>query len=592
MIYKEFWLLFGRGYKGFKAAAVILLLTILVALFEGFNIGLLVPLLEGLEGRPQESSHWITRAFAKIFETFGIEMNLESILIALAVMVAIVSVLKYLKTILATKTDVGFIIWMRSKIMENYLKSDISYFHRTEIGSLNNTLITQVDHASGTFFSMTEIVASIGITLAYLVAALFISPSLTGIALATMLVVTLVMQYFINKARGIGTQLVDAHGVMQAGAIDTLSGIHVVKSFLLENNRIDDFTQRIKRVGRLNYDVDINRGQAAIVQEISLFALIGGIVFVAVKIIGLDLAVTVALLFVLYRMAPKINNLNSIRQGLAVSMAALHHVKETMDSTESSSIISGDKHFQRLEQEIILKNVCFAYSSGTNVLNNADLTIEQGKMTALVGSSGAGKSTLIDLVLRFYDPTSGRLIIDGVDLKELDLGSWRKSIGIVSQDVFLFNNTIGMNIKLGSGNSDVSHEELISAAKLAYAHDFITGLPHGYDTMVGDRGWNLSGGQRQRVSLARAILRKPDILILDEATSSLDSESENLIQEYIRSIRGQLTILVVAHRMSTIQGADKIAVLEEGRIVEEGDWNDLLAKAGTFANYHRLQYGD
>ena len=405
------------------------------------------------------------------------------------------------------------------------------------------------------------------------------------------MVVTVIMQYFINRARVLGAQIVDAHSDMQAGAVDSMSGVRVIKSFQLEDNRLQEFGHRLRGLGVLNYGVDMNRAQANIVQEVSLFGIIGGIVFVAVELIGLDLAVTVALLFVLYRMAPRINNLNSIRQGLAISFAALHHVKEVTDETGSPKIVSGSKPFRSIDNSIVLKNVTFAYNGGPDVLHNADFTIEKGQMTALVGTSGAGKSTLIDLVLRFHDPVKGGIVVDGTDLRELDLADWRRSIGVVSQDVFLFNDSIANNIGFGLGDGNITEEAVISAAKQAYAHDFVLSLPDGYDTIVGDRGLNLSGGQRQRVSLARAILKQPKLLILDEATSSLDSESESLIQDYIREIRGSLTILVVAHRMSTIQSADKIAVLEEGRIVEEGDWDSLLAEEGVFANYHRLQFG-
>ncbi len=583
--------MFVRGYGGLRAAIVIMGLTGLVALLEGFNVGLLVPLLESLESSDSGDTHWVTKAFARVFSSVGLDMRLETILIALAGMVVLVSALKYVKTMYATKTNIGFSIWMRSTLMRNYVNSDISYFHRTELGRMVNTLVTQVDHAGGTFFSMTEIVSSVGVTLAYLIAALLISTSLTGIAIGTMVVVTVIMQYFINRARVLGAQIVDAHSDMQAGAVDSMSGVRVIKSFQLEDNRLQEFGHRLRGLGVLNYGVDMNRAQANIVQEVSLFGIIGGIVFVAVELIGLDLAVTVALLFVLYRMAPRINNLNSIRQGLAISFAALHHVKEVTDETGSPKIVSGSKPFRSIDNSIVLKNVTFAYNGGPDVLHNADFTIEKGQMTALVGTSGAGKSTLIDLVLRFHDPVKGGIVVDGTDLRELDLADWRRSIGVVSQDVFLFNDSIANNIGFGLGDGNITEEAVISAAKQAYAHDFVLSLPDGYDTIVGDRGLNLSGGQRQRVSLARAILKQPKLLILDEATSSLDSESESLIQDYIREIRGSLTILVVAHRMSTIQSADKIAVLEEGRIVEEGDWDSLLAEEGVFANYHRLQFG-
>ena len=194
---------------------------------------------------------------------------------------------------------------------------------------------------------------------------------------------------------------------------------------------------------------------------------------------------------------------------------------------------------------------------------------------------------MIDLILRYYDPSEGSVLVDSEDLRQLDLASWRRSIGLVSQDVFLFNDTVLNNIAVG--NQDSTMQEVVEAAVGAYAHEFIEQLPMGYDTLIGDQGWNLSGGQRQRIALARAILRKPSILILDEATSALDSESEQAVQNHIRRMHGKCTILAVAHRTSTIQDADKIVVLQDGQIVEEGNWDTLLAEAGIFATYHKLQ---
>ena len=221
------------------------------------------------------------------------------------------------------------------------------------------------------------------------------------------------------------------------------------------------------------------------------------------------------------------------------------------------------------------------------VLEDASFAVEKGNITALIGVSGAGKSTLVDLVLRFHDPSSGSILVDGVDLRNLTLKSWRSAIGVVNQDIFLFNDTVFNNIAMGF--PEATKEQIIEAATDAFADQFIRQLPQGYDTLVGERGWNLSGGQRQRIALARAILRKPQILILDEATSSLDSESEQYIQKYINNIKGISTVLIVAHRMSTIQSADKIVVLENGRITEEGNWDSLLAKDAGLANYLQLQ---
>jgi len=272
---------------------------------------------------------------------------------------------------------------------------------------------------------------------------------------------------------------------------------------------------------------------------------------------------------------------------LGPTMAALNAVRVAIAETENSLIVSGDTPFTKLQKTVEFRDVSFSYNEATKVIKSINFQLEHGKMTAMVGASGAGKSTLVNLLLRYNDPVKGQVLVDGVDLKELNLNDWRKSIGLVSQDVFLFNDTVGNNISLG--RDEITEDRLQKAAQRAFAHDFIQQLPNGYNTMVGDRGWNLSGGQRQRIALARAILLDSDILILDEATSALDSESENLIQAYIQEIKGTRTILVVAHRMSTIQNADNIFVIQDGAIVEQGDWDSLLAGAGVFATYHKLQ---
>jgi subfamily B ATP-binding cassette protein MsbA len=243
----------------------------------------------------------------------------------------------------------------------------------------------------------------------------------------------------------------------------------------------------------------------------------------------------------------------------------------------------------RFEKVLQFDGVGFAYDLTRPVLRDVDVSVRPGQVVALVGPSGAGKSTFVDLIPRFYEVTSGRILMDGVDVRELSLDSLRQLVGMVTQEVILFNDTVRANIAYGA--PDIDEERIVAAARAANAHDFILQLPDGYDTTIGERGVMLSGGERQRLSIARAILRDPRILIFDEATSSLDSRNEQLIQEAIeRLVRGRTT-LVVAHRLSTVQRADVILVFESGRIVERGTHNDLVAAAGPYAKLHQLQFG-
>jgi subfamily B ATP-binding cassette protein MsbA len=250
----------------------------------------------------------------------------------------------------------------------------------------------------------------------------------------------------------------------------------------------------------------------------------------------------------------------------------------------------GARPFPGIEREIHFDGVSFAYRAGETVLEDVDVVVPRGSVLALVGPSGAGKTTLLDLLGRFYEPTEGRITVDGTDLREFSITSLRESLGIVSQETVLFHDTVRANIAYGM--PDVSDEAVERAARAANAHDFVTALPDGYDTVVGERGAELSGGQRQRIAIARAILRDPPILIFDEATSALDTESERLVQAAIERLLAGRTVFVIAHRLSTVQRSDRIVVLDDGRVVERGTHAELLARGGLYRRLYELQFVD
>jgi subfamily B ATP-binding cassette protein MsbA len=298
----------------------------------------------------------------------------------------------------------------------------------------------------------------------------------------------------------------------------------------------------------------------------------------------------IAFLLIVMRMLQPLKQLSQVPTVAQQSLAAAERIFEVFDTPSETARDRGTREVSRFEGTVAFEQVGFAYDDEP-VLRDITFTARRGEVVALVGPSGAGKSTLVDLIPRFYEPTAGRIRLDGVDTQEITLASLRALTGVVSQDTVLFNDTVRNNIAYGAAGRFTA-AQVEAAARAANAHEFISALPEGYDTVLGERGARLSGGQRQRLAIARALLADPPILILDEATSALDTESERLVQEAIDRLLTGRTVFVIAHRLSTIQHASQILVLDRGRVVEHGTHGELLALGGTYRRLHALQFAD
>jgi len=296
-----------------------------------------------------------------------------------------------------------------------------------------------------------------------------------------------------------------------------------------------------------------------------------------------------AMAYAFSRVYRPIKRLALVNNQIKTLQGATQRVFGIMGTVSEIRDLPGATPLPRHRETIVFDKVSFGYSPGDWVLRDVSFCLKQGEMVAFVGSTGAGKSTLLSLIPRFYDVTEGKILIDGIDIRDVTLKSLRRQIGVVNQEILLFNETIQYNISYGDPEKGM--EAVIAAAKAAHAHDFIMAQPHGYQTLVGDQGSLLSGGQRQRIAIARAILVDPAVLMLDEAASALDAESEGRVQKAIEGLKGTRTILIVAHRLSTIMRADRIFVLEAGKIVESGTLENLLALNGRFRQLHDMQFG-
>jgi subfamily B ATP-binding cassette protein MsbA len=397
----------------------------------------------------------------------------------------------------------------------------------------------------------------------------------------------------IKQVREISFIRTKARGEYTSAALEFINGIRTVQAFAAQDFERQKFYESSDKI--LQSEVKYSKLSALIeplTESVATTILVGMLVVAFATLIPtgqLQIASLLTFLFILFRMMPLVRQLNGARARLSNFQGSINNINELLRTDNKTYLLTGTKPFSGLRYKIEFQSVDFGYYSERSVLQDINLTFEQGKTTALVGASGAGKSTLVDLIPRFYEPTHGRILIDGIDLKTFDIHSLRRQIAVVSQDTFIFNNSVQNNIAYAMINS-VSQDEIIEAARQANALEFIQELPQGFNTQLGDRGIRLSGGQRQRLAIARALLRDPEILILDEATSALDSVSERLIQESLEKLSVGRTVIAIAHRLSTIIGADKVVVLEQGKVVEEGTYQELLKNKGKLWKYHQIQH--
>jgi subfamily B ATP-binding cassette protein MsbA len=419
-----------------------------------------------------------------------------------------------------------------------------------------------------------------------------ISWKLTLLALVILPILAVALQPMLKKLRKGNLRRGNVHGEMTSVLQETIAGIRIVKSFGTEAYEEKRFGEGSNKYARSSVRLTRLSLLAAPITEI-----VGTVIAVLVLWLGarevlvagsMTGATLLAFLTLVLRLLQPLKQLSAMRTTAQSSLASAERLFEILDSPAEFQRDRGTRDRASFDRDIRFEKVSFAYD-GNPVLSNIDLEVRKGEVVALVGPSGAGKSTLVDLIPRFYEPASGRILLDGVDTREIKLPALRALTGIVSQETVLFNDTARNNIAYGMPDK-YTQAQIEAAARAGNAHDFIMELPNGYDTVLGERGTRLSGGQRQRLAIARALLSDPPILILDEATSALDTESERLVQEAVDRLLQGRTVFVIAHRLSTISHADQIIFLDRGEIVERGTHAELLAKRGAYYRLYSMQF--
>jgi ATP-binding cassette, subfamily B, bacterial MsbA len=571
------------------ATAAVIALGLLASLAEGFGLGLLIPLVYYLGDVSNEApaSGSLGGFLASMFAGVPRDSRLPVIAAALFAIIALKAALGYSASRVGASVEVRIGHRLRQRIFDYLLTVDFRTL--TTIGSARilTALHTESWRTVQAVTTLLGAVVTAGTLLVYLVLLLLISWRLTLVAAGLMIVIAIFVRSLMHGVRRLGAQVSRVNAELARRMDDGAGGIEVIRACAREDYERGRFDASSWRLSELLYRLGSLSGAVFPIYEVLAAA-----VLVAVVIFSARTSTTVAPLlvfvFVLYRLEPKVKELHRARLELASLEAA---VRETVAMSRPDVARARETPVlpvPAIDRGILFEVVTLQYGGrGPPALADVSLELGTKSLVALVGRSGAGKSTLVRLLLRFYEPTGGRILVDGEPLSRLDPDAWRERIAVVPQRVFLFNESVHDNIAYG--RLGASRDEVIEAARAAGAHEFILGLPSGYDTRIGELGIGLSGGEEQRIALARALLRRPRLLILDEATNALDSFSEHLVQRALAELRKQCLVLVIAHRMSTVEHADRIVVLDAGRIVEQGACRELLARDGLFARMYRLQ---
>ncbi len=571
-----------REFKYFPWLAVLaIVFAIAGAVFEGFGLGFLLAFLQSL-----------ISPNALPFQKASATSRLYRVCALILLTTWLRTAFYYLTQIFTELTQLNLIDRLRKRIFEQLQALSLSYFALKHSGELINTITGEIGRLHQAF-GICAFLITRSLTLAvYSVLMFQLSWQLTIISLLLFSLLAVGLSKLNARVREDSFPVSKANGRFASIAIEFINGIRTVQAFATQDQERQRFYQASSDVVSTSIKAVLGLAIVRPLAEGAAITVLISMIIIAVTVFVANGTLTSAslltFLFTLFRVVPAIHEINGARAHLSSFGGSVDNITELLRTDNKTYLQDGKVQFSGLQRSIDFVSVDFGFDTSSRVLHNITLTIKRGQMTALVGASGAGKSTLVDLIPRFYDPIQGRVLIDAVDLREFEINSVRKKMAVVSQDTFIFNTSVRNNIAYGTEDAD--EDKIREAARNANALEFILEMPEGFDTQLGDRGVRLSGGQRQRIAIARALLRDPDILILDEATSALDSVSERLIQESLENLSVGRTVIAIAHRLSTIVRADKVVVLEQGRIVEQGGYQELLEQRGKLWKYHQMQH--
>ena len=568
---------------------LIVTLGCLSSIMEGIGIGLFIPLINTLVNSKNfiKTDNYILDSFNGLFEKIPPDRRLFTIVVFIFFSISFKALLFYVNRIVFEWFNSRFSHRLRTRIFDQVLKVNYRFLENNRYGNLFNILTTETWRTGNALSTLINLIIILFNVVVYLTIMLIISWRLTIIVGAAMVIISIIVRSITYRVKEFGKLATSANAKLANLIIEGVAGMKIIRAFGRETYEKNRFEKSSKNLSNIFLKLGMISETVKPVYEI-----LAAMLLVTIMLITLqspkNLSLFLTFIFILYRLQPKVKTFDSYRVALRSLSPAVEETSSVLYISKDDHTISPKVPLKGLNRGINFDNITFYYNPFEKpIISNLSMSIPAGKTTAVVGPSGAGKTTLTKLILRLYDPSEGKILIDDVPLDEIDLTLWRQRIALVSQDVFLFNTSVFNNIAYG--NVLAKKEDVYSASKLADAHSFICKLPKGYESIVGDRGARLSGGQQQRIALARALVRDFDILILDEATNALDGISIQLINTALANFKKNRTVIIIAHRFTSLMGIDHIIVMQEGCICEQGGLQSLLDSDGLFARLYGLE---
>ena len=574
-----------------RKVSLAVLLMVLISLSTGVSLLLLVPLLELVGLNVGQGSLGVIAAYVSaFFLTLHLKPTLLLILLVYVLVMSFIALLHRLQTIKSSQIQFEFAAHLRKRLYRAITNSYWLFFTRMKSSSFAHALTNEVERVSVGTGQFLNLLAGVMVLLVYIIFALELAGVITGLIFIAGVIILLLLRRRVRRSISSGENITDTTRNIYNSIMQHLDGMKTIKSFGMQDENIKVFSDQTNQVMDGYLDAVKTYADVKLLFDVGTVIMLAIIVLTLIQLVKIPIASLFILIYIFVMMIPQFSTIQSSYQYFINSLPAFDNINQlemqclqNIDSTESEGDV------MVLENMINFDHIFFSYRGEDHFkIMDLNLRIPVGETIAITGSSGAGKSTVADLLMGLIQPDSGVIKVDNVPLAQDNLLSWRDRIGYVAQETFLFNETIRFNLLLTQPGA--VEEDLINSLRLAAAYDFVMELPDGLDTFIGDRGVKLSGGEKQRLALARALLRKPSIIILDEATSNLDSENEKRILDSVENLHGDITILMIAHRLSTIRKADQIYFMENGSIVESGTWDELLSKNnGKFNSFHKFQ---